>query len=106
MNYRELQTRQGAALNYVTAKIAEFGNESEVAVYKAKFQEIESYLVQMPSRIAVIGELERQIQVQATIVDMLSENIDLTDCEHRIIDMKYNYQSAALNELIEKMRVA
>lgn len=106
MNYRELQTRQGAALHYVKAKIVEFGNESDVASYKAIFQEIETYLVQMVSRMAVISELERQIQVQATIVELLHENIKVTDCEHRMIDMKYNYQSAELNELIHKLKVA
>lgn len=106
MNYRELQTRQGAAMNYVTAKIVEFGNESEVAAFKSVFQEIETYLAQMVSRMATISELERQIQVQSTIVELLQENITVTECEHRMIDMKYNYQSDALNELIEKLKVA
>lgn len=106
MNYRELQTRQGAALVYVTTKIAEFGNDSEVAAYKAIFREIETYLVQMASRMAVISELERQIQVQAAIVNILEENINVTECEHRMIDMKYRYELEALNELVNKLKVA
>lgn len=106
MDYRRLNTTNGAALGYVAGKIAEFGNNSDLASYKKIFQDIETVLAQHTSRIVVIGELERQLQVQATIVDILRDHIDTTPCEQVMSDVHYLVESQELNELITKLQVA